>query len=434
MNLESLSLVQAASDIRNGKLSPVEYIQALFTRIERVEPQIEAWVTLNRDAAFVEARACEAEARQKKFRGHLHGVPVGVKDIFHTKGLRTTAGSRFFENFAPESDARCVEQLKKAGAIILGKCVTTEFATFDPGPTKNPWNTAHTPGGSSSGSAAAVAAEMCPGATGSQTVASIGRPAAFCGVAGLMPTQQRISREGVFPVSWSLDHIGAFGRTAADVEMMLAGMTELPVTRFRTPNRIRFGVIHDFFRARATEEARTLMDGIVKKLADAKHQINEVRLPPIFDIATPSLMTIMRSEIGSAHEGLHRENSARYGKRLRALVETGMLIDAGAYLRALRIRRLFQQEMRVCFKSADVLITPGALGPAPQGLAYTGDPVLSGPWTLADFPTLTIPTSLASNGMPVGIQVTAPPMQDSLLLSIGKAMEEVIEFRSRPPI
>src|SRR5262245_48632533 len=186
MNLEDLSLVQASSQIREGRLSPVEYLKALLALIDRLEPEIRAWVTIDRENALKDAQACETEAKAGRFRGPLHGVPIGVKDIFCTKGLRTTAGSRFMQDFLPDHDAEAVTQLRRAGAVILGKTVTTEFASFDPGPTRNPHNPAHTPGGSSSGSAAAVAARMCPGATGSQTVASIGRPAAYCGVVGIV--------------------------------------------------------------------------------------------------------------------------------------------------------------------------------------------------------------------------------------------------------
>ena len=434
MNPENLLLTQAASEIRAGTLSPVEYVKALFDRIDKTEPLVQAWVTINREAAAAEALQCETEARQKKFRGPLHGVPVGIKDIFHTRGLRTTAGSRLFENFVPDADARVVEQLKKAGAIVLGKCVTTEFATFDPGPTRNPWNTRHTPGGSSSGSAAAVAAEMCPAAIGSQTVGSIGRPAAYCGVVGLMPTQSRVSRTGAFPVSWSLDHIGPFARSVADVEAMLTAMSEQPLIPSPAPGRIRIGVIRDFFFARASDEARALTEAVLKRLPASKFEIAEVPLPSIFEMGTPSLMTIMRCEIASAHEGLHRENAEGYGRRLRALVETGMLVDSGSYLRALRIRKQYQREMLGCFRNnVSVVITPGALGPAPEGLP-TGDPVLSGSWSAADFPTLTIPSALASNGLPIGIQVTAPPLQEPLLFAVGKALEETIGFRDKPKI
>src|SRR5215467_4750682 len=206
MSPDALSLASAARAIRDGALSPVDYVKALFARIDEAEPSVHAWVTMDRESVLAEARQCEAEARNKKFRGPLHGIPIGVKDLFYTKGLRTTMGSPLFRDFVPNEDSRAVEKLKHAGTIVLGKTVTTMFANLDPGPTRNPWNPRHTPGGSSSGSAAAVAARMCPAAIGSQTIGSVGRPAAFCGIVSLMPSKLRISLKNVFPLAWSLDH------------------------------------------------------------------------------------------------------------------------------------------------------------------------------------------------------------------------------------
>src|SRR5436853_6968755 len=247
MNPETLSLTAACQAIRDGSLSPVDHVKALFARIDKVEPQVRAWVTLDRDAVLADARQCEAEARSKQFRGVLHGVPIGIKDIFYTKGLRTTMGSELFRDFVPQHDSRAVARLKEAGAIVLGKTVTTMFANLDPGPTRNPVNVSHTPGGSSSGSAAAVGARMCPVALGSQTVGSVGRPAAFCGVASIMPTQRRISFQNIWPLSWSLDHVGMMARSVEDLEIMLDVMSETPVEKPARPVPCRIGVIRDFF-------------------------------------------------------------------------------------------------------------------------------------------------------------------------------------------
>src|SRR5215831_9984384 len=254
MNPEDLSIAAAASAIRDGNLSPVDYVRALLGRIDALEPRIQAWVTIDREAVLAEAKQHEAEARKKEFRGSLHGVPVGIKDIFHTKGLKTSMGSVLFKDFMPHEDARAVAKLKEAGAIVLGKTVTTQFAYLDPGTTRNPWNIAHTPGGSSSGSAAAVAARMCPAAIGTQTVGSVGRPSAFCGIVSIVPSRQRISLQNVFPLAWSLDHAGIFARSTADIEVMLDAMMESPVepSDMRTPFRIK--VVRDFFYENATKE------------------------------------------------------------------------------------------------------------------------------------------------------------------------------------
>src|SRR5215469_14481689 len=243
MSLEDLSLADAAAGIRSGELSPVDYVSHLLDRIDAIEPRLQAWVTIDRNTVLSQASELEIEAKRKQFRGPLHGIPVGIKDIFYTKGLRTTMGSALFEDFVPAEDAQAVTKLKEAGAIVLGKTVTTVFANLDPGPTRNPWNLEYTPGGSSSGSAAAVAARMCPAAIGTQTVGSVGRPAAFCGLPSLVPASRRISLKNVFPLAWSLDHAGIFTRSVQDIRLMLDVMTEVPVENAARPRHpIRIGV------------------------------------------------------------------------------------------------------------------------------------------------------------------------------------------------
>src|SRR2546425_4891467 len=349
MNPEALSLTSACRAIRDGSLSPVDHVKALFARIDKVEPQVRAWVTLDRDAVLADARQCEAEARSKQFRGILHGVPIGIKDIFYTKGLRTTMGSELFRDFVPQHDSGAVARLKEAGAIVLGKTVTTMFANLDPGPTRNPCNSAHTPGGSTSGSAAAVAARMCPAAIGSQTVGSVGRPGAFNGIVSLVPTRKRIGLQGVFPLAWSLDHVGMFGRAVADVELMLDSMTESPVQKLPERRSFRIGVVRDFFYENATPEARSLNETLAGKLAASGFQVEEVRLPPTFDLAQPTLRTILRAEGASIHEQLFAAHPESYGEKIRVMIETGMVLEAADYIRARRERRRYQRHMAGLF-------------------------------------------------------------------------------------
>jgi len=431
---EELSLVDAAAAIRNRTLSPVDYAGALLSRMDRIEPKVQAWVTVDRDAVMAEAKKCETEAAAGRFRGSLHGVPIGVKDIFYTKGMRTTIGAEPFRNFIPDVDADVVTKLKQAGAIILGKTVTTVFVFLDPGPTRNPWNLAHTPGGSSSGSAAAVAARMCAGAIGSQTVGSLGRPAAYNGLVSLMPTQARISLRNVFPLSWPLDHAGIFGRTVSDVELQLQAITESHVEKPALKKPIRVGVIRDFFYENATPEARTLQDAFLEKLAAASgFQIHDAKLPAAFDLSQAILRTILRADVASVHETLFPEHPTAYGPILRQLIETGMLVGADDYLRARRLRKYFQREMSKMFESFDVLVTPAAPGPAPVGIAATGSAVMNGPWTLADFPTMTLPYGLASNGLPLGIQLSGPCLAEGTLIAIAEAIEPVADFSKFSP-
>jgi aspartyl-tRNA(Asn)/glutamyl-tRNA(Gln) amidotransferase subunit A len=434
MNPEDLSLSEAAAAVRRCSLSSVDYVEALFRVMDRIESRIEAWVTVDREGVLSEARTCEAEARNGHIRGPLHGVPVGIKDIFYTNGLRTTMGSVIFKDFVPDCDARAVTKLRQAGAIMLGKTVTTVFANLDPGPTRNPWNLEHTPGGSSSGSAAAVAARMCPVAIGTQTVGSVGRPAAFCGVASLVPAQRRISLRHVFPLAWSLDHVGIFARSAADVEVMLDAMAESPVEPSDVRAPFRIGVVRDFFYENATKEARSLNDRLADRLASEGFIVEEAALPAIFDLQQAILRTILRVETSSIHERLFAEHAETYGPKLRGLIETGMLIDASDYVRALRLRSRYQREMAKLFEKFDVLMTPPARGVAPAGIGATGDPVMNGPWTLTDFPTMTLPHTLSTDGLPIGVQLTGPPLEERSLLEIAKQIENIVNFNARPQL
>jgi aspartyl-tRNA(Asn)/glutamyl-tRNA(Gln) amidotransferase subunit A len=436
MNLESLTLVEAAAKIRDGSLSPVDYVQALLTRVDAVEPRVKAWTTIDQQAVLSEAREMESEARRKQFRGPLHGIPVGVKDIFYTKDLKTTMGSTAFADFVPAYDASVVKKLKHAGALIMGKCVTTVLVFLDPGPTRNPWNTDHTPGGSSSGSAASVAAGMCPISIGSQTVGSVGRPGAYNGIVSIMPTQSRVNMAGAFPLAWSLDHAGIFSRSVADIDVMLECLSEAPLPsdpRRTESHKVRIGIVRDFFFEKADADTRVKMEELAGRLEGANFQVTPVQLPSIFELHGPILRTIVRSESASTHQKLIQEKPEAYGPKLRDLVQMGTLIDASMYLRARRIRRHYQSDMVRLFGHVDVLLTPGAPGPAPAGMA-TGDPVMQAPWTLADFPTMTLPVGLASNGLPLGIQLTAAPLHEGLLLEAAKGIEELIGFKDKPKL
>ena len=434
MNLEALTLVEAADAIQKGSLSPLEYTQELLAHIDAVEPQVHAWTTIDRDAVLAEARQLEAEARRKQFRGPLHGIPIGVKDIFYTRNLRTTMGTSAFADFIPAYDASVVKKLRHAGAIILGKCVTTVLIFLDPGPTRNPWNTNHTPGGSSSGSAASVAARMCPASIGSQTVGSVGRPGAYNGVVSMMPTQSRVSMEGAFPLAWSLDHVGLFSRAVSDLQPLLESLSDssLPGHRKTSPRKFRIGIVRGFFYNKTDDETRQQLDGLASKLASTGFHVEEASMPSIFDLHQPILRTIVRSEAATVHSKLILDKPDAYGPKLRDLVQLGKLIEATDYLRARRMRRHYQREMTRLFDHFDVLLTPAAPGPAPDGIGATGDPVMQAAWTLADFPTMTLPLALASNGMPLGVQLSSAPLHEGLLLEIAKGIEDVIEFRSQP--
>ena len=315
-----LSVVDAAAAIRQGRLSAVDLVEACLGRIDACEEQVQAWVVVDRSGALEAARRLDVEAREARFRGPLHGVPVGLKDIIHAAGLETTAGARGFADTAPREDAPCVARLRAAGAVILGKLQTTEFAFSDPAVTRNPWHAARTPGGSSAGSAAAVAARMVPAALGSQTVGSVLRPAAFCGVVGLKPTYGRVSRRGVVPLAWSLDHVGVFARSVADAALVLsvlaghdpadpgsatapppdvAAVVAAPPTR---PPRL--GLIGEPFLARATQEARAHLGEVARTLEARGAHVEPVRLPPLVAALYSAVITVSRAEAGRGSRGL----------------------------------------------------------------------------------------------------------------------------------
>ena len=311
-----LGVSESAHQIRSGALSPVTLVEALLARIDALEPSLQAWVTIDRDQVLESARGLETEAKRGRFRGPLHGVPFGIKDIFYTEGMATTACSRILADFVPDYDAPCVAKLKAAGAIVLGKTVTTEFAASDPPPTRNAWNPAHTPGGSSSGSSVAVSTGMCAAALGSQTAGSVCRPASFNGVVGLKPSYGRISRRGVVAYSWSLDTVGVLARSVTDSGIMLQAMAGhdpqdegsavQPVPDYlakmdaldRPP---RIGLIRDFFYERATAEVRNLTDEAVQKLAAAGADIEEISLPASFATAHACQSVVSNVEAAAFH-------------------------------------------------------------------------------------------------------------------------------------
>src|SRR5213594_5032669 len=295
MSLHTLCAVDAARAIRDKVLSPIDLVDALLQRIEKVDGRVQAWALVDRDGARAAARTAADEVARGVARGPLHGVPFGAKDIFYSAGLRTEAGSKVMAGFVPDYDAAAVARLKSAGAILLGKCHTTEFATYDPSPARNPWNLACTPGGSSSGSAAAVAARTVPLALGTQTIGSNVRPASYCGLVGLKATFGRISTRGVMPLSYTQDHVGLMARSVEDIALGLSiaaghdpddpSSSQAPVpdylaaiTRRRAP---RVGVLREFFE-RAVPEVADVTAQAVNRLARAGAAVDEAKMPPTF--------------------------------------------------------------------------------------------------------------------------------------------------------
>ena len=444
----SFSVSEAAQQIRSGQLSPTTYIESLLQRITTHDPALQAWVTIDRAKARDAALRREQELAAGETPGILHGVPVGLKDIFYTAGMKTTACSRIYADFVPDYDATCVTRLKDAGAVILGKAVTTEFATSDPSPTRNPWNAEHTPGGSSSGSSVAVATGMCPAALGSQTGGSTCRPAAYNGIVGLKPSYGRISRYGVIPVSWSLDTVGILVRTVTDAALLLQAMAgydandpgsaNVPVPDYgqqmadwQGPPRI--GLLKGYFFDRATPEVRQHTEEIAQQLSQAGAVVEELELPESFATAPTAQRIVMNVECAAFHEEFFRHRADEYGPRLRANIEMGMLVPGVTYLQAQRLRRSFRQDMTELAQRVDVLMTPAIPAPAPRDLNTTGDAAFQAPWTSAGLPTIVIPSGLSEDGLPLGVQFAAPPFEEAVLLSAARWCEEALGVNLRPP-
>jgi aspartyl-tRNA(Asn)/glutamyl-tRNA(Gln) amidotransferase subunit A len=447
--LYELTAYEAAQRIRQRELSPVALVESLLQRIDALEAKVQAWVTVDRSGALAAAKQLEQEAQHGNIRGPLHGVPVGIKDIYYTAGLRTTCGSRIFPDFVPTYDATTVARLKQAGAIVLGKTVTTEFATADPGPTRNPWNLEHTPGGSSSGSAAGVAARMVPVALGSQTGGSIQRPAAYCGVFGLKPTHGRVSNYGVFPVSWCLDHMGPLARTVTDIALalqVLAGHDPLDPSSSHAPvpdylqalrhadKAPRLGLVRQFYLERADPELRTHVEGVADRLARAGASVDEVKLPESFGAVLPAHRIVMHVEAAAVHAELFRKHAELYRPKLRATIETGTLIPGVSYMQAQRIRRIFRQEMSQLLQRVDVLLAPAATGPAPRDLSSTGDPSFNSPSSFSGLPAITIPSGLSAAGLPLAIQLMGSAWAEDRLLAAARWCETTLDVHLKPLI
>ena len=444
----TLSVSEAAEHVRDGQLSATDYASALLDRIDSFEPDLQAWVTVDREAVITEARQREQD-RERGHTGIMQGVPVGLKDIFYTVGVKTTACSRIYADFVPTYDATCVARLREAGAVILGKAVTTEFATSDPSPSRNPWNREHTPGGSSSGSSVAVASGMCPAALGSQTGGSTCRPAAYNGIVGLKPTYGRISRYGVVPVSWSLDTVGILVRSVTDAAILLQAMAgyddndpgsaQVPVPDFqeemdRHNGPPRLGLLKTgYFFHRSTEEVRRHTEAAAARLSQAGATVVELELPDSFATAPDVQRIVMNVECAAFHEEFFRHRADEYGPRLRANIEMGMLIPSVTYLQAQRLRREFRRDLTALAEQVDALLMPATPAPAPKDLNTTGDAAFQAPWTSAGLPTVVVPSGLSTEGLPLAVQFAAPPFEEGRLLGAARWCERALGLDLRPP-
>ena len=430
--LEWLSASDAARAIREGSISSAQLVEACLARIQAVEPEVQAWQYLDPEHALAQARARNLDRMEGRPIGPLHGVPVGVKDIIDTADMPTEDGTVLHAGRTPDRDATVVSMLRAAGAVIMGKTVTTECATYTPGKTRNPHNAEHTPGGSSSGSAAAVAAGMVPLALGSQTNGSVIRPAAFCGVFGFKPTHGLISRHGILHLSRTLDHVGVFARTLADVALLaeqLTGYDERdPDTRPRAhipfvqtaaeepPLAPRFAFVKTPLWERAEDETREAFAELAGVLGG---QCEEYELPESLREAWDWHRTIMEAEMAANLDLEWAKGRDRLSESLCEQLARGREVRALDYQKALARIPVLNQGFDELFSHFDAVLTPAAPGTAPK-LAATGDPAFCTLWTLCGMPALSLPLMNGANGLPLGVQLVGQRGGDARLLRTAR--------------
>jgi len=438
--LSWFSATDAARAIREGSISSEQLTESCLARVREADAEVQAWAYLDPDHALAQARARDADRSEGRPVGQLHGVPIGIKDIMDTGDMPTEDGSILHAGRTPARDAAVVAMLRAAGAVILGKTVTTEFATYTAGKTRNPRNPEHTPGGSSSGSAAAVAAGMVPLALGSQTNGSVIRPAAFCGIYGFKPTHGLVPRSGVLKLSRTLDHIGVFGRTLDDIALATEQIVGFDPLDPDTRPRARIPLVASVSEApplppllafvkgpawgRATDETKEAYAELVSELGE---HVVEIELPGMVEQAFDWHRTIMESEMAANLDLEWEKGRERISSSLRAQLARGREITALEYQRACARIPLINEGFDEIFQRCDAIVTPAAPGTAPEGLEATGDPAFCTLWTLCGMPALNLPLMQGANGLPLGVQLVARRNDDARLLRTARWLVDRVE-------
>ncbi len=447
---------ELSAGYRARKLSPVEVTRALLARVEKLDGALHAFVTLTPERALADARAAE-DALGRGDTRPLLGVPVAHKDIYLTRGIRTTGGSALLADWVPDEDATCVRRWHEAGTLMLGKLITHEFAFGLQFPghrfphARNPWNLEHIPGGSSSGSGAALAAGLVHGATGSDTGGSIRGPASFCGIVGLKPTYGRCSRAGVLSLSWTLDHTGPMARTVEDCALLLqalAGHDAADPASSRAPvddyvsgldggvRGLRIGVPRNYFFEGADPEVERAFEAALGTLRALGAEVRDVQLPSL--AATHSFLLIMLAEAWAYHERDLREHPELYGDVLRERLLGGALVTGGEYMQAQRIRSEICAEMAAVMKGVDLLATPTSPKPATP-YAVATDPEFGfprsnmPPFNITGQPALALPCGFSSTGLPLSLQLAGRPFEEALVLRAGHAYQQATSWHTRRP-
>ena len=433
MNLHLLSAVEAAEAMRAGEITSEELVRACLDHIAGIEEHIGAWTYLDPDHALKQAREADQLLRKGKGTGPLNGIPVGVKDIFDTRDMPTEDGTVLHAGRQPEADATAVALLREAGAIILGKTVTTELAVYAPGKTRNPHDPECTPGGSSSGSAAAVAARMVPLAIGTQTNGSVIRPASYCGVYGFKPTYGRISRHFVLQQSRPLDQIGVFARTIEDValiaEQLMAFDDRDPDTQLRARPKLVETLAEEppvpprlaFVKTPVWDQAETdTKEAFAELVAHLGENVAEVELPEIFNDAVEQHRTIMEADLARSFEREYARGKDKLSAILREMIERGQKVLAVDYNHAVSQIPILNRTLDTTFEWYDAILTPATTGEAPVGLESTGSPIFCTIWSLCGMPAITLPILQGAHGMPLGVQLVGPRGDDARLLRTAR--------------
>ncbi|MBI2847344.1 MAG: Asp-tRNA(Asn)/Glu-tRNA(Gln) amidotransferase subunit GatA [Chloroflexi bacterium] len=460
-----LTLSQLSRLVRNRDVSPLEVTKAALARIDEVNPRVNAYITILEDTALKSARDAEKAIASGNYLGPLHGVPVALKDIFWIKGVRTTAGSRILADFVPRQDATVVKRLKESGAIFLGTLNLHEFAmshTSDDSPygvVRNPWDMERITGSSSSGPAAALAASLCFGSFGTDTGGSIRSPASLCGVVGFKPTYGRVSRHGVIPLSWSLDHIGPMARSVEDLAILFSiaagpDRKDQRTSHIRAPDcskglaagikGLRLGLLREHFFERADGKVRETVCRAIKVLEELGATVEEVSIPHA-RYAYAIGAAIINAEAISYHEPYFNARPGDYGEEARARLEVGKVILAKDYLRAQRARTLLMREVQDVFQKVDILVTPTSPLTAPKigqrmarvnGVVYKVRKITSlftRPFNLTGNPAISVPCGFPSKGLPTGLQIVGKPFEDEKVLRVAYAYEASTPWHERRP-
>ena len=439
-SLEYSTIEELSKLLSSLEISTKELALHLLDRSEKLDPDLNVWVTMNPNL--------EIETYSQGNTSQLAGIPMGIKDIYCTRDMKTTCCSPIYEKYEPGYDAQTVKMLRDAKAVIMGKTVTTQFACGDPPPTKNPWNLSRTPGGSSSGSAVGVASGMFPAALGSQTAGSVLRPASYNGVVGFKPTYGLVSRQGVFPVALSLDTMGWFTRSVKDAAILLRYLsgydaedkdsvkvdTKSYISNIEPISRPpHIGIVEDFYYENSDRSTMKTFALLLAKLSKAGAIIETANTQLDFDSILKSHRVIMNCEAANTHKDNYEIRPDDFAPRVKEIIENGLNTPAHTYIQSKHFQQNYTRQVSKLSKKYDALIMPTSLSAAPTP-ETTGEPIFQAPWTMAGVPAISLPYELDDDGMPLGVQIISNHFNELNLLSTSMWIESVVNFTHKPPL